>query len=74
VPAEVELGLHLCYGDPGHKHVVEPKDTMGSKRELNLKYQESSSKHLERKRRRKISLYLRLLSKFPREASEKKGK
>jgi hypothetical protein len=27
VPAEVELGLHLCYGDPGHKHVVEPKDT-----------------------------------------------
>ncbi|MGH7911459.1 MAG: hypothetical protein ACREOV_07030 [Candidatus Dormibacteraceae bacterium] len=27
VPADVELGLHLCYGDPGHKHVVEPKDT-----------------------------------------------
>ena len=27
VPAEVELGVHLCYGDPGHKHVVEPKDT-----------------------------------------------
>jgi hypothetical protein len=27
VPVEVELGLHLCYGDPGHKHVVEPKDT-----------------------------------------------
>ena len=27
VPAEAELGLHLCYGDPGHKHVVEPKDT-----------------------------------------------
>ena len=26
-PAEAELGLHLCYGDPGHKHVVEPKDT-----------------------------------------------
>ena len=25
--AEAELGLHLCYGDPGHKHVVEPKDT-----------------------------------------------
>jgi hypothetical protein len=24
---DVELGLHLCYGDPGHKHVVEPKDT-----------------------------------------------
>ena len=25
VPAEAELGLHLCYGDPGHKHVVEPE-------------------------------------------------
>lgn len=22
----VELGIHLCYGDPGHKHIVEPKD------------------------------------------------
>ncbi len=27
VPAGVELGLHLCYGDPGHKHIIEPKDT-----------------------------------------------
>ena len=27
VPVGAELGLHLCYGDPGHKHVVEPKDT-----------------------------------------------
>ncbi|MBV8055481.1 MAG: hypothetical protein JO071_09615, partial [Deltaproteobacteria bacterium] len=27
VPAGVELGLHLCYGDPGHKHIYEPKDT-----------------------------------------------
>jgi len=27
IPAAVELGLHMCYGDPGHKHVVEPKDT-----------------------------------------------
>ncbi len=26
VPAEVELGYHLCYGDSGHKHFVEPKD------------------------------------------------
>jgi hypothetical protein len=23
----VELGFHLCYGDIGHKHFVEPKDT-----------------------------------------------
>ena len=22
----VELGIHLCYGDPGHKHIVEPSD------------------------------------------------
>jgi len=26
VPAGVEAGVHLCYGDPGHKHIVEPKD------------------------------------------------
>src|SRR5205807_7338741 len=26
VPAEVELGYHLCYGDAGHKHFVEPVD------------------------------------------------
>jgi hypothetical protein len=24
VPAGVEMGLHFCYGDPGHKHIVEP--------------------------------------------------
>ncbi len=27
VPAGVEVGVHLCYGDPGHKHIIEPKDT-----------------------------------------------
>lgn len=26
VPAGAEIGIHLCYGDPGHKHIVEPKD------------------------------------------------
>jgi hypothetical protein len=26
VPAGAEVGIHLCYGDPGHKHIVEPKD------------------------------------------------
>jgi hypothetical protein len=26
VPAEVEMGYHLCYGDKGHRHFVEPKD------------------------------------------------
>jgi hypothetical protein len=27
VPPDAELGIHLCYGDPGHKHVREPTDT-----------------------------------------------
>ena len=27
VPASVELGYHLCYGDFEHKHGVQPKDT-----------------------------------------------
>jgi hypothetical protein len=26
VPRDVEAGWHLCYGDPGHKHIVEPRD------------------------------------------------
>lgn len=26
VPADVELGYHLCYGDRGHHHFIEPKD------------------------------------------------
>ena len=30
VPDDVELGIHLCYGDPGHKHVLEPRDTSGA--------------------------------------------
>lgn len=27
VPEPVELGIHLCYGDPGHAHIQEPEDT-----------------------------------------------
>ena len=27
VPPEVEVGIHLCYGDAGEKHFVEPADT-----------------------------------------------
>jgi len=27
VPGDIELGYHLCYGDAGHKHFVEPEDT-----------------------------------------------
>jgi hypothetical protein len=26
VPADVEVGLHFCYGDSGHKHNKEPRD------------------------------------------------
>lgn len=26
VAGGVDLGIHLCYGDPGHKHIVEPPD------------------------------------------------
>jgi hypothetical protein len=27
IPQPVELGFHLCYGDAGHQHFVEPTDT-----------------------------------------------
>jgi hypothetical protein len=27
IPPDAELGLHLCYGDRGHRHIIEPKDT-----------------------------------------------
>ncbi|MBL8380833.1 MAG: hypothetical protein JNM79_23385 [Burkholderiales bacterium] len=27
VPAAVEMGFHLCYGDSGHRHFKEPDDT-----------------------------------------------
>ncbi|QBD83020.1 hypothetical protein EPA93_46480 [Ktedonosporobacter rubrisoli] len=27
VPAQVELGYHLCYGDSGHQHFKQPADT-----------------------------------------------
>ncbi len=27
IPPEVEAGIHLCYGDSGHKHFCEPADT-----------------------------------------------
>jgi hypothetical protein len=27
VPEPVEVGYHLCYGDMGHKHFIEPHDT-----------------------------------------------
>jgi hypothetical protein len=27
IPDAVELGFHLCYGDAGHQHFIEPEDT-----------------------------------------------
>src|SRR5579859_6180732 len=27
VPADIEMGYHLCYGDSGHRHFKEPEDT-----------------------------------------------
>lgn len=27
VPSDVELGYHLCYGDFGHQHAMQPRDT-----------------------------------------------
>ena len=26
VKDNVEFGIHLCYGDPGHRHIIEPSD------------------------------------------------
>ena len=26
VSMDIEAGIHLCYGDPGHKHIIEPAD------------------------------------------------
>ncbi|MDG2175940.1 MAG: hypothetical protein P8M72_07415 [Gammaproteobacteria bacterium] len=26
IPDDVQSGIHLCYGDPGHKHIIEPDD------------------------------------------------
>lgn len=36
VPADVEVGVHLCYGDVAEKHFVEPRDTENLVRFANL--------------------------------------
>lgn len=36
VPSDVEVGLHLCYGDVAEKHFVEPADTANLVRFANL--------------------------------------
>jgi hypothetical protein len=35
VAMDVETGIHLCYGDPGHRHIVEPRDLTNSVRFAN---------------------------------------
>ena len=36
VPADVEVGVHLCYGDVAEKHFIEPADTANLVRFANL--------------------------------------
>ncbi|QAB17272.1 hypothetical protein Leucomu_04440 [Leucobacter muris] len=36
VPGDVEVGVHLCYGDVAEKHFVEPRDTANLVRFANL--------------------------------------
>lgn len=42
VPADALLGYHLCYGDLGHRHLVEPNDLGLSVRMGNLAIERSS--------------------------------
>jgi hypothetical protein len=30
IPNAAEVGIHLCYGDPGHKHIIQPVDAGSS--------------------------------------------
>lgn len=43
VPEPVELGYHLCYGDPGHKHIVEPENL-----ETSVKFSNAICAHAKR--------------------------
>jgi hypothetical protein len=46
IPAGAELGIHLCYGDPGHKHLVEPTD-MGLMVELANRFAANVQRSIE---------------------------
>jgi len=41
VPLDVEVGFHLCYGDAGEKHFVEPADTVNLVRFANALFSAS---------------------------------
>lgn len=43
VPEPAELGIHLCYGDPGHKHLIEPPDLS-----LSVKFANALSEEITR--------------------------
>lgn len=41
VPVDAELGLHLCWGDLGHEHLVQPKDLADGVRMANAGVREA---------------------------------
>jgi hypothetical protein len=45
VPDDVQAGTHLCYGDPGHKHIIEP-DNLGNCVKFANALQENSERHI----------------------------
>lgn len=46
VNQDVEMGYHICYGDYGHKHFVEPKDTANIVKLANILH-ESANRRID---------------------------
>lgn len=46
VPEPVQVGIHLCYGDPGHKHVIEPTD-LGISVEYANRFSEDAARSIQ---------------------------
>jgi hypothetical protein len=46
IPDSVTTGIHLCYGDPGHKHIIEPED-LGNCVKFANAIQAQSSRHVD---------------------------
>ena len=61
IPDEVDVGLHLCYGDLGHVHMVEPKDLARSVEMANIGCQKAGRRidyvHMAVPRDRKDAAY-----------------
>ena len=68
IPKEIPLGLHLCYGDLGHKHMVEPEDLSLSVEMANLGCAEAGRRidyvHMAVPRDRSDEQYFQPLSKL----------